>query len=402
MQQAWGLLMEGRLEEVSERLERSQPDLGQNPSSEPAGVESLIKALARAYCLRGGRAMGSDDYETAVRDYETAIRMRSDCARAHASLARLLGSCHQVELRDGLRSIEHAAEACKLAEWKNASFISILAAAHAEAGDFSMAVERQNQAIALLEADEQETSLPAHEARLRLYEAGKPYHWSLIAWWTFEEMNREVVMDSSGNELNGQLVGDAHVVFDSERGGKVLCLDGDGDWLDCGNGTIVNAATEITIACWIKPMESGRYSQSIISKGDDAWTIGRFLDSGRLMIRCPSLAVSGSMDGVVTGQMNVHDNRWHHVAGVYNGTAFYLYIDGALDGSAEVSGRSRSSPWNLLIGQNDFERTRYGRDRSFKGLVDDVRIYDYALTETQIIALERGEKDSNTEGDGGR
>jgi hypothetical protein len=60
--------------------------------------------------------------------------------------------------------------------WKNAEYIDTLAAAYAETGDFDSAVEFQKKAMSLLvrgEAPEQERS--DYEARLKLYQSGKPY-----------------------------------------------------------------------------------------------------------------------------------------------------------------------------------------------------------------------------------
>jgi hypothetical protein len=233
--------------------------------------------------------------------------------------------------------------------------------------------------------------------RLHLYEAGVSYHWSQVARWTFDQASDAVVPDSSGNDLHGRLVGDAQVVKDGDRPTRVLRLDGDGDWVDCGNKPMLNIVSEVTVAYWMKIERFDKRYQAVISKGENAWAIARFLDSDNLVVQCPSLAVADSLDGQVTGETDVNDGRWHHVAAVYSGTAVYLYVDGALDGSSEASGRIHCSPWNLLIGQDDFEKTNYGQDRSFKGLLDDVRIYSYALPEAEIMALYTGQASDERE-----
>ena len=86
----------------------------------------------------------------------------------------------------------------------------------------------------------------------------------------------------------------------------------------------------------------------------------------------------------------INANEWHHVAAVYNGSVMQLYIDGKLDAT---------QPWNDGIGKNDSEvfigDNAQQPGRCFDGLIDDVRIYNYALSESQIKALANGQSRSN-------
>jgi hypothetical protein len=73
--------------------------------------------------------------------------------------------------RDGTKAIAAATKACELTNWNNPIMLSVLAAAHAEAGDFEAAVKWQTQANSL-------TNTPAEksfsESRLTLYRERKP------------------------------------------------------------------------------------------------------------------------------------------------------------------------------------------------------------------------------------
>jgi hypothetical protein len=83
--------------------------------------------------------------------------------------------------------------------------------------------------------------------------------------------------------------------------------------------------------------------------------------------------------GFLTGSANINDNQWHHVAGVYNGSKMDLYVDGKLDASQTASGSLNVSATNVYIGGSP--------SQSFNGLVDDVRIYNRALSADEIEAL---------------
>jgi beta-galactosidase len=84
----------------------------------------------------------------------------------------------------------------------------------------------------------------------------------------------------------------------------------------------------------------------------------------------------------LNGVTVVAPDTWHHVAGVYDGQEVKLYVDGKLDSKQSwTQGIGRNNA-DVLIGENA-ER----KGRCFDGLLDDVRIYNYALSESEIKAL---------------
>ena len=87
------------------------------------------------------------------------------------SRARLLAACPDEQIRDGADAVKAATTACELTDWKNPLFLSTLAAAHAEAGEFDQAVEWQQKAIEL-SAGTAEQEL---RERLELFRQEQPY-----------------------------------------------------------------------------------------------------------------------------------------------------------------------------------------------------------------------------------
>jgi hypothetical protein len=83
---------------------------------------------------------------------------------------------------------------------------------------------------------------------------------------------------------------------------------------------------------------------------------------------------------------NVNDGRWHHIAGVYDGTKACLYIDGVLSGPADLYGRFATNNDPIYIGEESTNQM-YG----WNGLIDDVRIYSYALSAEEISELYQSE-----------
>ena len=80
--------------------------------------------------------------------------------------------------------------------------------------------------------------------------------------------------------------------------------------------------------------------------------------------------------------MNVNDGQWHHIVGVYDGAKLCLYVDGRLDNSVEVSKSIDTNDAPVCIGGHSEKG-----ERCWNGLIDEVRIYDYALSQNEIAAL---------------
>ncbi len=100
---------------------------------------------------------------------------------------------------------------------------------------------------------------------------------------------------------------------------------------------------------------------------------------------CPRFIVT---DGIAGGQLAIaYDNtitlnlsQWYHVVGTYDGSTIVLYLDGQL---------IDSNPASIPIGQNMVPVTicRRQEKNSFNGLIDEVRIYNLALNETEVQSL---------------
>jgi hypothetical protein len=204
----------------------------------------------------------------------------------------------------------------------------------------------------------------------------------LIAWWKFDEGSGDTVKDSSGFDRNGKLIGNPNWV-DGITGGA-LEFDGDGDYVDMGKDPAFDIKNQITVSVWIKVNAFDKDWQNVISKGDRAWRLQRNWNKNSLEFACSGLVVPGSDWGPVYGNTDVNDGHWHHVAGVYDQQKICLYIDGSLDASATASGTIRVNEEPVYIGENSQIPNRF-----WNGMIDDVRIYNYALNAEEISAITR-------------
>ena len=111
-------------------------------------------------------------YDKEIESLEQCLRLKSDYAHAYYRLAYLYATCPNEQFRDGQKAIELAETACKLTDYKRGSYLSALAAAYAENGDFDKAVEYQEKALELIDDD---TIRAEYEKRLDTYRAKKPW-----------------------------------------------------------------------------------------------------------------------------------------------------------------------------------------------------------------------------------
>ena len=92
--------------------------------------------------------------------------------------------------------------------------------------------------------------------------------------------------------------------------------------------------TSITVEAWIEVSQfPGGDWTAIVTKGDSSWRLHRYGGTSAI-----GFSVTGLSSGDLAGNRNVDDGQWHHVAGVYDGTNLFLYVDGVLDASAPATG----------------------------------------------------------------
>lgn len=149
-----------------------------------------------------------------------------------------------------------------------------------------------------------------------------------------------------------------------------------------------------TLSAWIKVDQFATSWSNVVSKGDDSWRIARCSRAAPANNNAMMVQFSGPVPGAgwpangPTTTISVNDNFWHHVCGTYDGQMIRVYLDGVLDVEAPYTGLINTSTYPIQIGGNSQQIvTGLTSGRNWDGVLDEIRVYNYALTETDIRAL---------------
>jgi len=200
---------------------------------------------------------------------------------------------------------------------------------------------------------------------------------NLLGWWKLDETSGLTAADSSGNGNDGTLT---NMVGDEWTTGIVdgaLGFDGDNDHI----AGIGNCPTgDYTVAGWAKDTGGGDW-KVLYSADQEIW-LG--VDSGASA--AVWLDCGGNGKGANTSAGTWTLNTWRHIAGTWDGTTVHLYLDG-LDMPITTYG----TPENPLAKAGVIGAwSQTGDEEVWYGLIDDVRIYDRALTVDEIAEIMAG------------
>jgi len=194
---------------------------------------------------------------------------------------------------------------------------------------------------------------------------------NLIGWWTFEEKSGMSALDWSGHDNLGIFVGDPQRVAGYD--GNALDLDGD-DFMRIDDVADDIAGTEVTLSAWLKTTitDTDWYSCNEATGGGNVLIFA--LVGGQPAV----LDANNAYEGLPTTTVN--DGQWHMLTYVSDGETGYIYVDGVLQNTHEAQiSFSDDDRWSLGQEWDSANPTEF-----LTGLIDDARLYNKALTESEI------------------
>lgn len=194
----------------------------------------------------------------------------------------------------------------------------------------------------------------------------------LVGWWPLDEGGA----DRSGNGNTGGL-SNAPVTV-SGKLGRALQFNGISQYVNVPDVTGLQIANDIAVSVWVKFTTSAMTVPLAKYNAVSGWELVTSSGGIRFGGRDTPYRSTAASSAINNG-------AWHHVAGVRTGSMWSLYVDGALSSStnALTSGSIAAVGTGLCIGRN----ASAAAGAEFPGSLDDVRIYNRALSAAEISAL---------------
>jgi hypothetical protein len=182
----------------------------------------------------------------------------------------------------------------------------------------------------------------------------------------------------SGNALHGVISGAAWTT--AGRFGNGLSFDGVNDWVTIADHARLDLTTGMTLEAWVRPAALAGFT-TVVQKERGTTSLAYSLYGSNDSSRPPAgyINLSG-IDHSAVGPDVLPLSTWSHLAATYDGTVLLLYVNGVQVASRSVGGSISTSADPLRIGGNAI----WGE--YFDGLIDEVRIYNRALTPAEIQA----------------
>jgi len=202
---------------------------------------------------------------------------------------------------------------------------------------------------------------------------------NLVGWWKLDGD----ATDSSGYGNHGTELGSPRYIPGVI--GEAFDPDRNDDFIDCGNAPLLNRLDAMSVMCWVKGPFTRGWECFVTKRGEgDGWKLRR---QGGSNNACFTIRDTSGPDDP-RGSININDGEWHHVAGTWDGVDRNLYVDGQLDRSDPDTGTMVPTiDENVIIGG---WMAGPGDIRESAGIdIDDVRLYDKAVSQEQIMQIFR-------------
>jgi Concanavalin A-like lectin/glucanases superfamily/Immunoglobulin I-set domain len=149
---------------------------------------------------------------------------------------------------------------------------------------------------------------------------------------------------------------------------------------DAGYAPALNPTNQQPLAAmiWVKGNPTDTRFQNPMGHSDQSWRFG-WDNHGKVHW-------NAGAGGEITSVQVVNDGNWHFLAGVYDGTSNYLYIDGVLDSASAATATITGSTADVYLGGAP-DYTASGNERYFAGSICEAAFFTNALTTAQIQQL---------------
>jgi len=200
--------------------------------------------------------------------------------------------------------------------------------------------------------------------------------------------------DSSGNGNHGTVNGATLTVDRFGNASKAYSFDGNNNWISVTDNILLNPSTALSISLWEKS-SAIQNNCGIIGKWNNFNGNSGYGQEQYVLYAGPNstgvnFIILTANDTAISNErilVKYNDGNWHHFVGVYDGYKLSLYRDNILIDSAPLTGTINTFAQDLEIGRYSGGSGTGTNVNYFTGQIDDIRIYNRALNQSEITYL---------------
>ena len=196
----------------------------------------------------------------------------------------------------------------------------------------------------------------------------------LVAAYNFDTGSGTTLADLAGKNIG--LIRNA-TWSNTGRHGKSLYFNGVNSWVTVQPSASLNLTSGMTLEAWVRPTDAQRGWTDIIMKEKPEGLVYYLTANSDDNVPVGG-AFIGGVERAIKGKSTLPVNVWSHIATTYDGATQKFYLNGTLIASRAQSGVIQTSTGALRIGGDSI----WGE--YFKGMIDDVRIYNRALSNSEV------------------
>jgi predicted ribosomally synthesized peptide with SipW-like signal peptide len=201
---------------------------------------------------------------------------------------------------------------------------------------------------------------------------------NLVMAFPLNEGEGTTAHDTSSHGNHGTIVDNEGDQWTSDPPylGYALNLDGTDDYVQVSDSPSLQITNALTLEAWVNVENPGTNGEGIICKG--VWgvadkTFELYVLSNKVHLALNTTSLKWANQAITTG--------WHHVVATYDGSQMVVYVDGVPGGAAAQSGAINTDHLSLDVGR----LKNSGVDQYFTGDIDRVRVYDRALSPSEVL-----------------
>ncbi len=201
-----------------------------------------------------------------------------------------------------------------------------------------------------------------------------------IAYWTFDVLENGILKNDANPSFSAKVKSVGNLV----EGIKGKAFDCNNHFIEIVPEQISSELKAISVSAWVRPRKFENYQEILRKEDGEKRLLFSFQSSGTILsfglnvggkyAECDATIPAGFFD----------DNGWHFIAATFDGTLMVVYADGSVIGKLKRDG-------NLSIGGSApvYIGSSGGTCEFFDGVIDELKIYDRALSEKEIVAIRR-------------